>query len=242
MLDLLRIDIVGHSELVAHITEITMAASLFITGLKLRLPLKAHAWRVGLRLAFPAMLLTVGGMACLVHWITGFNWPLSLAFGAIVAPTDPVLASLISVNDARDDDALRVALSSEAGMNDGSALPLLILALLLMRPEGFDLASLGEWATLDVLWSIGGGIAIGYLLGRVIGQRAARTTMWRQTIFSRWRLLRSAMPPRRRWMPPASWQPLLQASACGALNCASRAVFRWKICRRRSSICRLKSW
>lgn len=174
VLDLLRIDIVGHSELVAHITEITMAASLFITGLKLRLPLKAHAWRVGLRLAFPAMLLTVGGMACLVHWITGFNWPLSLAFGAIVAPTDPVLASLISVNDARDDDALRVALSSEAGMNDGSALPLLILALLLMRPEGFDLASLGEWATLDVLWSIGGGIAIGYLLGRIIGQLAAR--------------------------------------------------------------------
>ncbi|KAA6108094.1 cation:proton antiporter, partial [Pantoea sp. B_10] len=139
MLNLLQIDIIGHAELAAHITEITMAASLFITGLKLRLPMSAHAWRVGLRLAFPAMLLTVGGMACLIHWITGFGWPLSLAFGAIVAPTDPVLASLISVNDARDDDALRVALSSEAGMNDGSALPLLMLALLLMHPGAFSL-------------------------------------------------------------------------------------------------------
>lgn len=172
MLNLLQVDIIGHAELAAHITEITMAASLFITGLKLRLPMSAHAWRVGLRLAFPAMLLTVGGMACLIHWITGFGWPLSLAFGAIVAPTDPVLASLISVNDARDDDALRVALSSEAGMNDGSALPLLMLALLLMHPGAFSLELLGGWAARDVLWAIGGGLAIGYLLGRLIGQLA----------------------------------------------------------------------
>lgn len=174
VLDLLHIDINQHSELVAHITEITMAASLFITGLKLRLPLTAHAWRVGLWLAFPAMVLTVGSMTCLVHWIMGFSWPLSLAFGAIVAPTDPVLASLISVNDARDDDALRVALSSEAGMNDGSALPLLILALLMMRPESIDLSAFGNWITVDVIWAIGGGIAIGYLLGRIVGQLAAR--------------------------------------------------------------------
>ena len=105
LLNLLQLDILGHAELAAHLTEIAMAASLFITGLKLRVPLTAHAWRVGVRLAFPAMLLTVGGMTLLVHWITGFDWALSLAFGAIVAPTDPVLASLSSVNDARDDDA-----------------------------------------------------------------------------------------------------------------------------------------
>ncbi len=172
ILNLLQVDIIGHANLAAHITEITMAASLFITGLKLRLPLKAHAWRVGVRLAFPAMLLTVGSMTLLVHWVTGFDWALSLAFGAIVAPTDPVLASLISVNDARDDDALRVALSSEAGMNDGSALPLLMLALLMMQPGALSMATFGEWLAKDTLWAIGGGLAIGYLLGRAIGQLA----------------------------------------------------------------------
>lgn len=169
MFNLVQVDIIGHASLAAHITEITMAASLFITGLKLRLPLSAHAWRVGIRLAFPAMLLTVGGMTLLVHWVTGFDWALSLAFGAIVAPTDPVLASLISVNDARDDDALRVALSSEAGMNDGSALPLLMLALLLVQPAGLNLGSLGEWALKEGVWAPGGGLFIGYLLGRAIG-------------------------------------------------------------------------
>lgn len=174
MLNLLQVDIIGHANLVAHVTEITMAASLFITGLKLRLPMTAHAWRVGMRLAFPAMLLTVGGMTLLVHWITGFDWALSLAFGAIVAPTDPVLASLISVNDARDDDALRVALSSEAGMNDGTALPLLMLALLIAQPGGVTSSSIGEWAAKDVLWAIAGGLLIGYVLGRLVGLLATR--------------------------------------------------------------------
>ncbi|WP_312663888.1 sodium:proton antiporter [Pantoea sp. CTOTU49201] len=172
MLNLLQVDIIGHANLAAHLTEIAMAASLFITGLKLRLPLNAHAWRLGVRLAFPAMLLTVGGMTLLVHWITGFDWAMSLAFGAIVAPTDPVLASLISVNDARDDDALRVALSSEAGMNDGSALPLLMLAILLLQPGELSTAALGEWFAKDALWAIGGGLGIGFVLGWLIGQLA----------------------------------------------------------------------
>lgn len=171
--DIVQIDILSHAEAAAHITEITMAASLFITGLKLRLPLRAHSWRLGMRLAFPAMLLTVGCMTLLMHWLFGFDWSLSLAFGAIVAPTDPVLASLISVNDARDDDALRVALSSEAGLNDGSALPLLILALLLFNGESLNWGSFGHWTVVDVFWGIGGGLALGFLFGRLIGLLAA---------------------------------------------------------------------
>ncbi len=169
MFGVLHIDILKHADLVAHITEITMAASLFITGLKLRLPLKSRSWRTGMRLAFPAMLLTVAAMTVLMHWIMGFDWPLALAFGAIVAPTDPVLASLISVNDARDDDALRVAISSEAGMNDGSALPLLVLALLLFNGESLNGAMLTHWTAKELLWAIGGGLLMGFTLGRLIG-------------------------------------------------------------------------
>lgn len=168
-----HIDLIGHPDLAAHITEITMAASLFITGLKLRLPLRDNSWRVGFRLAFPAMLLTVGAMTLIIHFLTPFNWPLSLAFAAIIAPTDPVLASLISVNDARDDDALRVSLSSEAGMNDGSALPLLMLAVVIFTGEAQPTGSFfAHWALVDVLWAIGMGLGIGFVLGRVIGMLA----------------------------------------------------------------------
>ncbi|MDV5139737.1 sodium:proton antiporter [Chimaeribacter arupi] len=169
-LNLLQVDVVDHSVLVGRVTEIAMAASLFITGLKLRLPFKTRSWRMGARLAFPAMLLTVGGVTAAAHYMLGFDWPLALAFGAIVAPTDPVLASLISVNDASDNDDLRVALSSEAGMNDGSALPILILAMMLIGSQG---SLSGEewrhWALVDVVWALLGGLGIGFVMGRLVG-------------------------------------------------------------------------
>ncbi|RRZ95914.1 sodium:proton antiporter [Erwinia sp. 198] len=171
VLDLLHIDIAAHAELTAHLTEIAMAASLFITGLKLRLPLRHQGWRLGMRLAFPGMLLTVLGMTLAAHYLVGLSWPFAIAFSAIVAPTDPVLASLISVNDARDDDNLRVSLSSEAGMNDGTALPLLMLAVtLLTTQQEMTLDLFRHWALKDVLWGITGGLGIGFLFGRFVGQ------------------------------------------------------------------------
>jgi len=170
VLDLLHIDIAAHAVLTAHLTEIAMAASLFITGLKLRLPLSHQGWRLGLRLAFPGMLLTVAGMSLVAHYLIGLSWPYAVAFSAIVAPTDPVLASLISVNDARDDDNLRVSLSSEAGMNDGTALPLLMLAITLLTTQQQMTTELfTHWALVDVLWGITGGLGIGFLLGRTVG-------------------------------------------------------------------------
>ncbi|MFZ4833150.1 cation:proton antiporter [Rouxiella sp. Mn2063] len=175
VLDLLHIDIVAHSDLTGRLTEIAMAASLFITGLKLRIPFRTHGWRMGVLLAFPGMLLTVLGVMLVAHYLLGFSWPMALAFGAIVAPTDPVLASLISVNDARDEDHLRVSLSSEAGMNDGTALPILMLALLLMtNSEPLSAWQWGHWALVDVVWALLGGLGVGYGLGRLIGLLATR--------------------------------------------------------------------
>lgn len=169
MLNWLSFDIVEHAALITHITEVTMAVSLFITGLKLRLPLFTQSWRLGVCLALPTMLLTVAGIMLAAHLLIGLSWSLALAFGAIVAPTDPVLANLIAVHSARDDDALKVALSSEAGLNDGTALPLLLLAMMLVSSSHLSLSMLGGWLTSAMLWAVGGGIIIGYLFGRFIG-------------------------------------------------------------------------
>lgn len=174
--DLIRIDIVTHAEWMSRITDIAMAASLFITGLKLRQPFTAQAWRIGGLLAFPTMVVTVLAMMATVHYLTGLPWLLSLAFGAIVAPTDPVLASLISVNNARDDDSLRSSLSVEAGLNDGSALPFLMLALLLYGNQqgSFTWSLFAKWGLIDVLWALCAGLLVGYTLGWLIGMLAAR--------------------------------------------------------------------
>jgi NhaP-type Na+/H+ or K+/H+ antiporter len=183
VLDLLHVDLVAYSTLTARFTEIAMAASLFITGLKLRLPFRSQSWRVGAVLAFPAMLLTVLCVTVITHYITGMSWPLALALGAIIAPTDPVLASMIAVNDANDDDGLRVALSSEAGMNDGSALPVLMLALMLFTAhEGLSSEAIWHWAWRDVVWALLGGLGIGFAMGKLVGLSATRFHSRQRTV------------------------------------------------------------
>lgn len=175
-LGILQFDILTHAPLTSRITEIAMAASLFITGLKIRLPLTSPFWRTGILLALPGMLLTIAGIMLVAHLFFDLTWPLSLALAAIIAPTDPVLASLIAVNDAKDDDQLRIALSSEAGLNDGTALPFLMLALIWHKADasvsGHELL---RWFSVDLLWALVAGLAIGFGLGRLIGLIATRS-------------------------------------------------------------------
>lgn len=172
----LNIDVAAHADLTARITEIAMAASLFITGLKIRLPLTSPYWKMGIKLALPAMLLTIGGIMVAAHYLLDLAWPLSLALGAILAPTDPVLASLVAINDARDDDQLRIALSSEAGLNDGTALPFLMLALIWYKADGVPSGEeLLHWLSIDLLWALVGGLLIGFFMGRLIGLLATRS-------------------------------------------------------------------
>lgn len=173
--NVLSIDIAAHATLTSRVTEIAMAASLFITGLKIRQPLTSPSWKTGIKLALPCMLLTIGGMMVAAHYMADLSWPLSLALAAILAPTDPVLASLVSINDASDGDQLRISLSSEAGLNDGTALPFLMLAVLWYKTGSLSVEQWLEWLSVDLLWALVGGLAIGFLLGRCIGLLATRS-------------------------------------------------------------------
>ncbi|MGK9174364.1 cation:proton antiporter [Yokenella regensburgei] len=176
VLGFINLDIATHASLTSRITEIAMAASLFITGLKIRLPLTSSYWKMGVMLAVPGMLLTIAGIMVVSHFLTGLSWPLSLALAAILAPTDPVLASLVAITDAQDGDKLRIALSSEAGLNDGTALPFLMLALVWHKASGtIDSHEWLTWFSVDLLWALSGGLAIGFLLGRTIGLVATRS-------------------------------------------------------------------
>jgi NhaP-type Na+/H+ or K+/H+ antiporter len=89
--------------------------------------------------------------------------------GSILAPTDPVLAALVQVNDARDDDSVRFGLSGEAGLNDGVAFPFVILGLLLLQQDGSP-GWLSDWVLQRLLWAVPAGLLSGYLMGRAIGR------------------------------------------------------------------------
>lgn len=161
----LDLDLRRHALWVERITELAVAASLFFGGLKLRLPLAHPCWRAGYRLATLAMLLSIAGAATAAHLLLGLSWASSLLLGAIVAPTDPVLAGMVTVHAASDRDPVRYALSGEAGFNDGMAFPFVVLGVLLASGARPDL---GGWA-LGYLWAIPAGFAFGFLLGRGAG-------------------------------------------------------------------------
>jgi len=151
------------------VTETGLVVSLFITGLKLRVPFRHGGWMTAVRLAVPGMLLTIAGIAVFVHLALGWSWPLALALAAILSPTDPVLANLVSVDDARDDDALRVALSGEAGLNDGTALPFLLLALALLTAHDVGADLWVHWLGVDLAWEWLAGIGLGFAIGWLVG-------------------------------------------------------------------------
>lgn len=157
------------SAILERVAEVALLISLFSVGLKLGLPLSSHHWRLPLRLAFVSMSLTVGFIT-----ITGvflFDLPLGAAvlLGGILAPTDPVLASDVQVDEPCDRDRLRFSLSGEGGLNDGAAFPFVFLGLGLLGLH--DLGTGGwRWLGVDVLWAMLGGLLIGGVLGAMIGK------------------------------------------------------------------------
>lgn len=120
-------------------------------------------WRLPIRLAFVVMALTVGLIA-----VAGI-WGCGLSPGAILASTDPVLASEVQVEDLHDRDRLRFSLTGERSLNDGAAFPFVMLGLGLLGLH--DLGAAGwRWWLLDGVWLIGGSLVIGAGLGALIGK------------------------------------------------------------------------
>ena len=154
----------AYSPLLERLAETAVLISVFVTALRISVPLKDRRWRLPISLATVAMVATIALVAAVgVAWLA---LPLGAAIllGAILAPTDPVLASDVQLDDPRDRDLLRFSLSGEAGLNDGAALPLVLLGMGLLGLHELGAVG-GQWLLVDVLWGIGGGLAIGWLLG-----------------------------------------------------------------------------
>ena len=161
---LFDIDAVRNANVIERIAEVAVIVSLFTAGLKLRIPLSDMRWRPPLRLAFASMTLTVAAIGAVGVYGMGLSWGAAILLGAILAPTDPVLASDVQVEHPFDYDPLRFSLTAEAGFNDGTAFPFVMLGLGLMGLH--DIGESGvRWLLVDVVWAIAGALLIGVLLG-----------------------------------------------------------------------------
>ena len=152
-----------------QLAEIVVLLSLFGSGLKMSAGLSDGRWLLPLRLAILSMLVTVALVAGVGVLALGLPLGAAILLGGILAPTDPVLASDVQVADPGDRDRLRFALTGEAGLNDGTAFPLVMLGLGLLGLH--DIGSFGwRWLAVDVLWAVTAGVAIGAVLGTAVGQ------------------------------------------------------------------------
>lgn len=165
---MITIDPMQHTVLLERLAEAAVLISLFAVGLKLGLPLSNSEWHFPVRLAVVSMVLTVGMIAA-IGIALGLPLGAAILLGAILAPTDPVLASDVQVVEVNDRDRLRFSLTGEGALNDGSAFPFVMLGLGLLGLH--DLGAWGwRWLTVDVLWAVVGGLLIGGALGAGIGR------------------------------------------------------------------------
>jgi NhaP-type Na+/H+ or K+/H+ antiporter len=168
-LDVLRLDIGQHMLLLERLTEVVVLVSLFTAGLKLSPGLKDRSWVLPLRLALVSMAVTVLAIAAVAYVFLGLPPGACILLGGILAPTDPVLASDVQVNRPGDRDRLRFALTGEGGLNDGTAMPFVLLGLGLLGLH--DVGGLGwHWLLVDGVWSSLAGLASGALLGLATGK------------------------------------------------------------------------
>ncbi len=168
-LNLLRLDFFEQAELLEHLMEAAVVISLFTAGLKLRLGFSNPLWKVSLRLATLSMLISVLLISAVSFWLFPLSLGSALILGAILSPTDPVLASDVQIAEPGDRDKLRFALTGEAGLNDGTTMPFVLLGLGLLGYHETGEFGL-RWFTVDVMWAVLMGAGLGYLLGFMVGR------------------------------------------------------------------------
>ncbi|MED5617847.1 cation:proton antiporter [Ideonella sp. BN130291] len=172
-LGLIDVDPMHRAGILELLTEIAVLITLFAVGLRLRMPFTWAAWELPVRLATVGMVLTTALIA-LAGWLLLDVPPAAaLLLGAVLAPTDPVLASDVQIREAGDRDAVRVSLTAEGGINDGTAFPAVMLALGLLGTH--ELGAFGwRWVAVDLVWAIAAGLLLGWWCGVWVGRTVLR--------------------------------------------------------------------
>ncbi len=175
-------DPLEYSGVAERLTELVVIIALMGAGLKLDRPFDWRAWSPAWRLLGIVMPLTIAAVALLGWYLLGLTAATAVLLGAVVAPTDPVLASTVEVSPPQSgvdeevdpesqEGAIRFGLTSEAGLNDGLAFPFTYLAIVL---AGATLTEPGTWLPEWIIFYLLYKIVVGVLVGIVVGYLIAR--------------------------------------------------------------------
>lgn len=150
-----------------RLCEITVLVALVGAGLRIDTRFGWRRWHLTWRLLGITMPLTILGGVLLGQHLLGYGIAGAMLLGAVLAPTDPVLASDVQVHGPGEggEDPVRFSLTSEAGLNDGLAFPFVWLAIALALAVGGEPVDWGRWLALDFAWRVIGGVVIGWVVG-----------------------------------------------------------------------------
>ncbi|MCX2948829.1 cation:proton antiporter [Lentzea sp. NEAU-D7] len=163
------VDIPSNSGFVTVLADLALFTVLFTDGQRAGLPDLKQGWRLSGRALGLAMPLTMVGIAVPTHFLTGLDWTTSFLIGAILSPTDPVFASAI-VGRTDVPARLRRLLNVESGLNDGLALPFVLIFLATAANKDTDFATIG----IELV----AGLALGVVIPAVV------VLSWRLRIFT----------------------------------------------------------
>lgn len=165
----LELDFRSDTELTERLTELSVILALMGVGLKIDRPFGRREWSSTWRLLAITMPLSIGAAALLGWWALGLAPAAAMLLGAVMAPTDPVLASDVQLDEPNpeqaEEDEVRFALTSEAGFNDGLAFPFTYAAVA-MATYAAPSEWLTRWLTFSLLYKVVVGIVVGALAGR----------------------------------------------------------------------------
>ncbi|SIR11207.1 sodium/proton antiporter, CPA1 family [Haladaptatus litoreus] len=168
-----------HSDLAERLAEFVVIVSLMSAGLKIDRPFSLGEWSSTWRLLVITMPLTIAGAAIAGWWVLGFVPATAMLLGAVIAPTDPVLASDVQVGppgegenamsdqpvEQEHEHEVRFTLTSEAGLNDGLAFPFTYVAIAIATAGLAPSEWFVDWLLVDVIYKIVVGTVAGLILG-----------------------------------------------------------------------------
>ncbi|MGJ8665687.1 MAG: cation:proton antiporter [Patiriisocius sp.] len=153
------------------VSEVIVIISLMTAGLKIGTSYSWKYWKRPLSLIVITMPLCMIAIFCLSYFLLKLNGPLSLLLAAVLAPTDPVLASEMQLEGQqhfnKKNTGLRFTLTAEAGINDGLAFPFVFLAIVWSQAGDFEAIDWPHFFGYYVIYKIIGGILLGAIIGYI---------------------------------------------------------------------------
>jgi NhaP-type Na+/H+ or K+/H+ antiporter len=161
------VEVRPEAQFLERLSEFVVIVSVFGCGLKINRPLKLASWQSTIRLIGFLMPITILALTAVGHYLLGLGWGAAVLLGAILAPTDPVLATQVQLDHVNDPDEVRFGLTSEGGLNDSLAFPFVYFGIYAFKDDNWN-NWFAKWVGIDLLWAIAAGIVMGIVVAKAI--------------------------------------------------------------------------